>query len=599
MARINEDIIDEILQKTDIVDIIGEKVTLQKKGKSYFGLCPFHHEKTPSFSVEPDRKIYNCFSCGEKGNAITFLQKTGNLSFVEAIEELADRANVSIDLTEFKHDNPNARLFSINEEALSFYKLYLSSTKQGEIAKEYLTKRDIDVDIINQFEFGLAPTEFDLLTKTLTSRGILVSDLYDLGLAKQSKNETFYDLFRDRIIIPIKDEKGNTVAFSGRVYLENDKDSAKYINSPQTKIFTKSNILYNLHNAINHIRLHNRVVLFEGYMDVIAAYRAGIKESVASMGTSLTIEQVRLMKKYTNNVVICYDGDNAGIEATARAITLFRNENMQVLVVNLEDGLDPDDYIKKYSKEKLKDYINQKSIDTIRFEYNMFLRDTNLNQMLDVEKLKKNIFNLIKNQSHTTIDMYLQKLSTDAKLSELSVRQDFEQFNKRGYSANARKEYYQPLKKNRITDKFKNAERSIINYFMSGYKYVEDFNANFNVLFFISEEARDIKIAIEDLYFYDENKESKVITLDELKSVLSEDEFKYYLNEVKYNENMALSDAEYMDFKEVLHQYFDRELEVRQIENDIAMAPSFEAKIELATKRDKLLKPQKGGKNNG
>lgn len=599
MAKISEEKINEILSKTDIVDLIGEKVTLQKKGKGYFGLCPFHHEKTPSFSVEPERKIYNCFSCGEKGNAITFLQKTSNLSFVEAIEDLADRANVSIDLSNMKKENPNARLFSINEDALNFYKLYLSSTKQGAIAKEYLENRGIPNQVLSDFEFGLAPSEFDLLTKTLTSRGILVSDLHDLGLSKQSKKETFYDLFRDRIIFPIKDERGNTVAFSGRTYLDKDKDTAKYINSPQTKVFTKSNVLYNLHNAINPIKMNHRVVLFEGFMDVIAAHRAGIKESVASMGTSLTKEQVRLMKKYTNNVVICYDGDKAGVEATERAIKLFTAENMQVLIVTLEEGLDPDDYINKYSEDKLKDYIDNKSIDTTRFQYNMYLKSTNLNQMLDIEKLKKSVFDLLKGQSHTSVDMYLQKLADDVKLSELSIRQDFNQYNRRSTNRESRRENYHQINRSHITDKFINAERSIINYFMSDYRFVQDFNANFDVLFFISENARDIKIAIEDLYIYDENKETKNITIEELKTVLSEGELQYYLNEVKYNKDMALNDAEYVDFKEVLHQYFDIELQVRQIEKKIAMASSPAEKIALAIKRDNVLRPQKGGKNNG
>lgn len=599
MAKISEEKINEILNKTDIVDIIGEKVTLQKKGKSYFGLCPFHNEKTPSFSVEPDRKIYNCFSCGEKGNAITFLQKTSNLSFIEAIEELADRANVAIDLSNLKVENPNQRLYSINEDALNFYKLYLSSTKQGSIAKKYLEDRGIPNDIISDFDFGLAPSEFDLLTKTLTSKGILVSDLYDLGLSKQSKKETFYDLFRDRIIFPIKDERGNTVAFSGRVYLEKDKDNAKYINSPQTKVFTKSNVLYNIHNAINHIKMNNRVVLFEGFMDVIAAYRSGIKESVASMGTSLTKEQVRLMKKYTNNVVICYDGDNPGIEATSRAIKLFKSEQMQVLVVNLEDGLDPDDYIKKYSEDKLRDYINNHSIDTTRFAYNMYLKSTNLDQMLDIEMFKKNVFDLLKGQSHTSIDVYLQKISQDINLSEISVRQDFEQYNRNSNYRDNRKGNYQQISKSHISDKFRNAEKSIINYFISDYRFVEDFNSNFDVLFFISEKARDIKIAIEDLYFYDDFKETKHITMDDLKEALNEDELQYYLNEVKYKNNIALSDAEYMDFKEVLHQYFSVELQLRQIEQEMITASTNGEKIKLAQKRDTMLRTQKGGKNNG
>lgn len=599
MQRISQEKIDEILSKTDIVDIIGEKVTLQKKGKGYFGLCPFHHEKTPSFSVEPDLKIFNCFSCGEKGNAITFLQKTSNLSFIEAIEELAYRANVDIDLGNMRKENPFKRLYDINEDALNFYKLYLMNTKQGAVAKDYLNERGLTNDIIQQFELGLAPSEFDLLTKTLTSRGVLVTDLVDLGLVKQSKTESFYDLFRDRIIIPIKNEKGNTIAFSGRVYLDKDKGSPKYINSPQTKVFTKSNTLYNLDKAINTIKQKDRVVLFEGFMDVIAAYRANIKDGVASMGTSLTKEQVKLMKRYTNNVIICYDGDKAGIEASQRAITLFEKESMQVRIVNFGAGLDPDDFIVKYGKERLEAQINNKSIDVIRFKYNMYFAETDLKQMLDVEKLKKNVFDLIKDTSHTNIDTYIQLLANDTKLSEIAISQDYDQYTRRNTRRDEKRVLYKPINRLRIDDRFINAERSIINYFISDYRFVVDFNVHFDVLFFINEKARDIKIAIEDLYIYDENKETKDITLDELKTVLSAEEIEYFLNEVKYDNTIGLKDEEYVDFKDTLRYYFDNELKLRQIERNIVEALSTEEKIKLAIQRDSLLKPQKGGKYNG
>ena len=189
MPRIQEEVINEILDKTDLVDLVSEKVTLSKQGKSYFGLCPFHSEKTPSFSVEPERKIYNCFSCGEKGNAITFLQKLDNMSFIEAIETLADRAHVTIDVSPYKKENPNKKYFDINLEAKNFYKFYLASTKQGLEAKEYLKQRGIDDSIIEKFELGLSATEYDILYKTLTEKQILVSDMFDLGLVKKSTTE--------------------------------------------------------------------------------------------------------------------------------------------------------------------------------------------------------------------------------------------------------------------------------------------------------------------------------------------------------------------------------------------------------------------------
>lgn len=590
MARISDEVISEVLSKTDIVDLIGEKVALSKKGKSYFGLCPFHSEKTPSFSVEPERKIYNCFSCGEKGNAITFLQRTSNLSFIESIEALADRANMNLDFTSFKQENPNERLFKINVDAVNFYKLYLSSTIQGGIAKEYLSKRGIEQEIINTFDLGLAPNDFDLLKRTLTERGILVSDLFDLGLVKQGKNDSFYDLFRERVIFPIKDEKGNVVAFSGRTYQTKDTDAAKYINSPQTKVFTKSNVLYNMHNAINHIKMHNRVVLFEGYMDVIAAYRAEIKESVASMGTSLTSEQVRLIRKYTNNVVICYDGDAAGIEATSRAINLFKKENMEVKIVILPDGLDPDDYIVKHSAKKLNQFINENWIDAIEFSYRKNNMDIDFTKMLDIERFKKTVFDLIKNTSNTIIETYIKRLSEDVNISVESIRQDFQQYTKRNISNITSK----LKRKIPIDSKYEVAERKLLNYFLKDIKYIHNFNNEFNEMFHINGLARDIKLKIEDIQYYKSEEENKFIDVEEFVSTLDENERAFFESKVRYKNEITLSDQEYMDFINVLNAYIV-ELQIEAWNEQIQVAPTLEEKIKLAEYRDIKIKEVKNG----
>lgn len=582
MARISEETINEIIRKTDIVDLIGEKVTLSKQGKSYFGLCPFHNEKTASFSVEPERKIYNCFSCGEKGNPITFLQKTENMTFIEAIESLSHRANMNLDFNQYKQENPHTRLYNINSEALSFYKLFLSNTKQGTIAKEYLDNRSITEDIINTFDLGLAPTEFDLLTKTLTGRGILVSDLHDLGLSKQSKKETFYDLFRSRIIIPIKDERGNVVAFSGRTYLPNDDSGAKYINSPQTKIFTKSNVLYNMNNALNAIKQFNRVVLFEGYMDVIAAHRSGVKESVASMGTSLTRDQVRLIKKYTSNVVICYDGDNAGIEATARAMHLFRSEQMEVKIVMLPDKMDPDDYIVKYSTDKLNHFINEEWIDGIEFMYRAEKAEANFSKMLDIEKFKKNVFDLIKNSSHSIIELYISKISNDVKISVESIRQDFEQYTKKHVASFTRK----PSTRLSIDSKFDIAERRILNYFIKDFRYLKDFNAHDDLeLLFIDHRFRDIKMVIEDMYFAIPDDQEKVIELEEFITLLTPDLKDFFESKVKLK-RVDLDDQEYKDCRDVLMGY-KKVVDNKNKQEQIEQALTVEEKIKLAVERDK------------
>lgn len=589
MPRISDEIINEVLAKTDLVEVVSEKVALSKQGKSYFGLCPFHHEKTPSFSVEPERKIYNCFSCGEKGNAITFKQKLDNLSFVEAIEDLAIKANIDISFDQYKTENPNQKYFDINEDAKNFYKLYLTSTKQGQIAKEYLHKRNITDDLINQFEFGLAPSEYDLLHKTLTSKDYLVSDLHDLGLVKQSKQETFYDLFRDRIIFPIHDERGNVVAFSGRTYIEGD-ETAKYINSPQTKVFTKSNVLYNLHNAINEIKRVNRIILFEGYMDVIASYRAGFKESVASMGTSLTKEQVRLMKKYTNSVTICYDGDSAGIEATSRAITLFKQEHMEVKIVVLPDNLDPDDYIKQYGTEELHDYIDNKWIDEIEFNYMRHQKNADFSKMLDIEQFKKQVFNMIRSSSNTVVETYIKKLSTDIDISIESIRQDFNQYTKRNISEVSSK--YRP--KVDIFNKYEYAERRLINYFLKDVNYIKRYRNEFGPVFCIKQNVLNIHMLIEDMYQEKIlNDEEPVIEIENFIEKLDEAQLDFF-NRYCRNDHIELIQQEFEDLIEVIH-YYKKELGMNQSEAKIKEAQSIEEKIKLAKYRDLKIKEDKHG----
>jgi DNA primase len=554
-------------------------------------LCPFHNEKTPSFSVEPERKIYNCFSCGEKGNAITFLQKMDNLTYVEAIESLAEHANMSIDFSSYKKENPHQKLFDINRDAENFYKVYLSSTKQGVQAKEYLMNRGIEESIIDKFSLGLAPSEFDLLYKTLTEKGILVSDLYDLGLVKQGKNENFYDLFRDRIIFPIHDEYGNCVGFSGRTYLDKDNEQAKYINSPQTVIFTKSNILYNFHSALQEIKKTDRVVLFEGYMDVIAAHRSGVVESVASMGTSLTTDQVRLIKKYTNNVTICYDGDPAGFEATARAIKLFEQERMKIKIVLLPEKLDPDDYIKKYSPEALKNYINEKWVDHLEFAYIKSNMNIDFTKMLDIEHFKKTIFDLIKNTSNTIIESYIKRLSNDTKVSIESIRQDFNQYTKR----NIRNITETQKRALPIEHKYLVAERKIINYFMKDIKYIASFNNEFGDLFHINPLARDIRMVIEDLYAKNEAETGIMsVTEEQVIAALNDEQLHFYQTKIKYK-MVELLDKEFSDFFSVLQQYINTLLQ-KDLEEKIKNAPTVVEKIKLAEYRDVHIKEVKHGK---
>ncbi|PAT02365.1 DNA primase [Candidatus Izimaplasma bacterium ZiA1] len=552
MPRISEEVIKQIIDKTDIVDVVSEKVTLKRQGKSYFGLCPFHNEKTPSFSVEPEKKIYKCFSCGEAGNAITFKQKLDNLTYVDAVKELAYKANVNFDFTEYTKEDPNQRLYDINQQALNFYKFYLKSTKTGELALEYLKARGITEDIINDFNIGLAPDEFDILYKTLTEKGTLVTDLHDLGLVKKSKNDNFYDLFRERIIFPIKNHKNNVVGFSGRTYhnLE-DKDQPKYINSPQTKIFTKSNVLYNMDNAIAHIKKTNRVVLYEGFMDVIASHKAFIKEAVASMGTALTKEHVEIIKRYTNNVIICYDGDKAGIEAAYRAMILLEARQIDVRVVILRDNLDPDDFIQKYSIEALQYEINENNLDKIDFKYLYLKKTVDFQKTMEIERFKKEVFDLIKKDDNSVIEKHLRMLSTDTSISIEALRQDFTQYTKR-FTARPKRE---TIKKFEIEDKYVKADRNLLKYFIEDYKYLKRFNHEFKPPLMININSDNFIIRSEIELIYQMNRRDHgefFIELEALRERLNPKQNSIIDKALMFD---TFSLEEFEDYINVIHKY--------------------------------------------
>lgn len=416
--------IDEILQKVSIIDVINNYVELKKSGKNYFGLCPFHDDTNPSMSVSEDKKIFKCFSCGETGNAITFVQKIENISFMQALQKVAKTVGIDINVSENPQEQVNRKYYQIMHKATEFYKFVLHNAKDGQNALKYLYERKLNNDIINRFNIGLSLNENNLLYQALTKEGFLPVDLIELGLIKSNK-DSYYDVFRNRIMFPIEDLNGNVVGFSGRIYQDGDQQH-KYVNSPESVIFKKSQILYNYHRAATEIRKKDLVFLFEGFMDVIAAYRANVTNAIASMGTALTIDQAKAIQKLTKNVVICYDGDEAGIEATKRAIDILASINLSVKVCTLPEGLDPDDYINKYGAQKLNEFLNNNQISSIDFLYLIEQRRLSLDDPTSIELFKRNVFRFLsKLNSNVLIEIYLNKMSTDLGVSFESLQNDF------------------------------------------------------------------------------------------------------------------------------------------------------------------------------
>ncbi len=357
---IPEDIIDEIRQRTDLVGLVGEYLKLERRGKNMVGLCPFHSEKTPSFSVSPDKQLYYCFGCGASGNAFSLIMQMENMTFPEAARTLAGRAGVTIPerKSSSAEDNIKEKIYKLNELAVLYYAHHLHKAEAGKKALEYLLKRGIKQETIELFKIGYAPPDwtgfFDYAHKKGAQPGLIVKG----GLASPGREKGYYDRFRNRVIFPIFNMSGKVAGFGGRALEEGEKSGPKYLNSPETPVFSKGSMLYGLNLARDEIRRQKKAVVMEGYTDVITAFQAGIKNAVASLGTALTVEQGRLLRNQADIVVTAYDSDSAGEAATWRGLAVLQSTGCLVQVADLPADTDPDNYIREKGPENFKNLID-------------------------------------------------------------------------------------------------------------------------------------------------------------------------------------------------------------------------------------------------
>ena len=359
--RIPEQKIEEIRNAADIVDIISGQIHLRKRGKNFVGLCPFHQEKTPSFTVSEDKQIYHCFGCGAGGNVFKFLMELKNISFVEAVEEVADHVGIKIDYETSSQDtqqNELEELYELNILAAKFFVENLSKGFESEEAREYLKRRNIKPQTQKIFGVGYASSRWDNFLAHAKENKIDLSKAKLLGLIDTNDKGEYYDKFRGRIIFPIFSPNGRVIAFGGRV-LENQDNTAKYLNSPESQIYSKRRSLYGLFHSKEEIRKLDRAILVEGYMDLISLYQAGVKNVVASSGTSLTEEQVQLLSRFTKNILVLFDADPAGQKASLRSIEILLKQDFEVKVMSLPKGEDPDSYIIRYGREKFEEEVTR------------------------------------------------------------------------------------------------------------------------------------------------------------------------------------------------------------------------------------------------
>ena len=439
---IPEEVIDDVRSQVNILDVVEQFVQMHRSGKNWFGLCPFHTEKTASFSVNEQKQIFNCFSCHRGGNVFKFMMELENLSFPAAVLRVAELGNVQVsqeyqaDLSGAKpgnQDNPEiAILKDYHREAAELYHHILVNTQLGEEALEYLHHRGLTDELIAEFQIGYAPAN-KLLLPFFDEHQPDYQKLRKSGLFVERQDGQLSDRFRSRVMFPIRNAAGQVIAFSGRLLQKNDQQP-KYLNSPETEIFNKRDVLFNFDKAKNSVRTEKSLILFEGFMDVLAAYRAGVKNGVASMGTSLTEQQVYTLARVSKNVSLCYDGDEPGQKATKRALELLAaTGRFNLSVISLPEKLDPDEYVGKYGAEKFVTHVHDSLESELAFYLRYYQQGRNLDnendQLAYIEDVLKKIA-----QSNDAIerDLYLNRLAQRFQLDKLTLENQLKELRATG-----------------------------------------------------------------------------------------------------------------------------------------------------------------------
>lgn len=421
---IPKETVDKIFDAADVYDVIKDYVNLKRAGTNYKGNCPFHDEKTPSFVVSPAKGIYKCFGCGAAGNSVKFVMEHEKISFPEALKVLAKKYNIDVveeELTQEKIEEKEERdsLFIVTEFAKNFFKNSLHKTEEGKnIALSYYKERGIKPEIIEKFELGWSPKKRDALTELAIKSGYKIKFLEATGLSIVKKENNYkFDRFAERVIFPIHTLSGKIIAFGGRT-LRNDKKIAKYLNSPESDIYHKSKILYGIYFAKSAIVKKDKCYMVEGYTDVISMYQSGIENVVASSGTALTVDQIKLVRRFTKNLTIIYDGDNAGIKASMRGIDLVLAEEMNVKIVLLPDGEDPDSFAKSKTTEELEEYIKQNEQDFIEFKTTILAKDAKNDPVKRAQLVREVVKSIAVIPDKLIRNEYIKKISSQLKTSE-------------------------------------------------------------------------------------------------------------------------------------------------------------------------------------
>ena len=420
--RFSNNGVDDLKSQLNIVDVIGRVVPLKRAGSNYKGVCPFHNEKTPSFVVSDQKQIFTCFGCGATGDAIEFTKRYYNLDFMEACEKLGKEYGIEVNFQRNNQGKEKEKLYALNREAARFF--YKAFTEKANPGYSYMKKRGMDDAILKKFGIGYADREWDSLYKYLKAKGAEDQDLIDLGLVSRGRDGKCYDKFRHRVIFPIINTSGKVIGFGGRRI--DDNDNPKYLNSPENAVFQKKNNLYALNTTKQDIAKDGSAILVEGYMDVISLYQHGVHNVAASLGTALTENQAKLIKRYTPNVYLCYDSDQAGVNAALRGIEILSPAGLKVKVFHVTDGKDPDEYAKAHGREAFME-LAEKAPTAVQYKLDSARKGMDLTRDEDKVEYIKRASDILRRLSPVEMDIYIRSLAENLKVSELAIRQEIEQ----------------------------------------------------------------------------------------------------------------------------------------------------------------------------
>lgn len=418
MARYSDEVINDVRQSNDIVDVISQYVHLKRSGRNFFGLCPFHNEKSPSFSVSPDKQIFHCFGCGVGGNVFSFITQIEGINFVEAVQMLAERANIQLptlqDNGDSQREELKAKVYKVNEFTAEFYHQNLYKP-QAKIAQEYVKKRQLSNETLKSFKIGFSG-KFDELYQELKKQGFGEKEILESGLVNKNERGQYIDRYRNRLMFPICDARGKVIAFGGRVL---DDSKPKYINSPENVVYSKGRNLFGL-NVAKKGDL-KRILIVEGYMDVISLHQRGITNVVAPLGTALTEQQGWLLRKNSEQIILSFDSDEAGLKAKLRALDILQNMGCDLRILQMEGAKDPDEYIIKYGNARFNNLVD-KALSIIEFKVKILKKDLNLENTNDKIKFLNEIAKLISNVNNTIErEVYIEKIAKEYDISKEAI----------------------------------------------------------------------------------------------------------------------------------------------------------------------------------